>query len=48
MELNAHFLDTALASGERLIECPITFHLQWASSGEAMPVIFALYGLDSE
>jgi hypothetical protein len=26
MEFNAHFLDTALASGERLIECPITFH----------------------
>jgi glycosyl transferase family 2 len=26
MEFNAHFLDTALASGEWLIECPITFH----------------------
>jgi len=26
MEFNAHFLDTALASGQRLIECPITFH----------------------
>ena len=26
MEFNAHFLDTALSSGERLIECPITFH----------------------
>jgi hypothetical protein len=26
MEFNAHFLDTALAHGERLVECPITFH----------------------
>ena len=26
LEFNAHFLDTALGSGERLIECPITFH----------------------
>jgi cellulose synthase/poly-beta-1,6-N-acetylglucosamine synthase-like glycosyltransferase len=26
MEFNAHFLDTALASGQRLVECPITFH----------------------
>jgi len=26
LEFNAHFLDTALASGEKLIECPITFH----------------------
>jgi hypothetical protein len=26
LEFNAHFLDTALASGERLVECPITFH----------------------
>jgi len=26
MEFNAHFMDTALANGERLIECPITFH----------------------
>jgi hypothetical protein len=26
MEFNAHFLDTALANGERLVECPITFH----------------------
>jgi Glycosyl transferase family 2 len=26
MEFNAHFLDTALGSGERLVECPITFH----------------------
>lgn len=26
LEFNAHFLDTALTSGERLVECPITFH----------------------
>jgi hypothetical protein len=26
LEFNAHFLDTALASGERIVECPITFH----------------------
>jgi len=26
LEFNAHFLDTALASGERVLECPITFH----------------------
>jgi hypothetical protein len=26
LEFNAHFLDTALASGERVVECPITFH----------------------
>lgn len=26
LEFNAHFLDTALASGESVVECPITFH----------------------
>jgi hypothetical protein len=26
LEFNAHFLDTALESGERVVECPITFH----------------------
>ena len=26
LEFNAHFLDTALASGEKVVECPITFH----------------------
>ena len=26
MEFNAHFLDTALNCGEKLVECPITFH----------------------
>ena len=26
LEFNAHFLDTALASGQRIVECPITFH----------------------
>jgi hypothetical protein len=26
LEFNAHFLDVALASGERVVECPITFH----------------------
>ncbi len=26
LEFNAHFLDTALAKGERIVECPITFH----------------------
>jgi glycosyltransferase involved in cell wall biosynthesis len=26
LEFNAHFLDTALSAGQRLVECPITFH----------------------
>jgi len=26
LEFNAHFLDTALAHGVRLVECPVTFH----------------------
>jgi hypothetical protein len=26
LEFNAHFLDIALAHGERIVECPITFH----------------------
>jgi hypothetical protein len=26
LEFNAHFLDTAVGSGEKLVECPITFH----------------------
>lgn len=26
LEFNAHFLDTALAQGEVLVECPVTFH----------------------
>ena len=26
LEFNAHFLDTALSVGERVVECPITFH----------------------
>jgi cellulose synthase/poly-beta-1,6-N-acetylglucosamine synthase-like glycosyltransferase len=26
LEFNAHFLDTALMYGERVVECPITFH----------------------
>lgn len=26
LEFNAHFLDKSLATGERLVECPITFH----------------------
>jgi glycosyltransferase involved in cell wall biosynthesis len=26
LEFNAHFLDRALATGERVVECPITFH----------------------
>jgi hypothetical protein len=26
LEFNAHFLDTALETGERIVECPITFH----------------------
>jgi hypothetical protein len=32
MEFNAHFLDTALAIGERLVECPITFHARVGAS----------------
>ena len=28
LEFNAHFLDVALEYGERLVECPITFHPQ--------------------
>jgi hypothetical protein len=26
LEFNAHFLDTALQNGFRLVECPVTFH----------------------
>jgi hypothetical protein len=26
LEFNAHFLDVALATGQRIVECPITFH----------------------
>ncbi len=26
LEFNAHFIDTALATGETVVECPITFH----------------------
>jgi hypothetical protein len=26
LEFNAHFLDTALSNGERLVECPVSFH----------------------
>ena len=26
LEFNAHFLDVAIGSGERVVECPITFH----------------------
>jgi len=26
LEFNAHFMDVALAKGERMVECPITFH----------------------
>jgi hypothetical protein len=26
LEFNAHFLDTALSRGERVVECPISFH----------------------
>lgn len=26
LEFNAHFMDTALANGECIVECPITFH----------------------
>jgi hypothetical protein len=26
LEFNAHFMDVALSRGERMVECPITFH----------------------
>lgn len=26
LEFNAHFLDTALSCGARIVKCPITFH----------------------
>ena len=32
LELNAHFLDTALSQGERIVECPITFHSRVGTS----------------
>jgi hypothetical protein len=32
LEFNAHFMDAALANGERLVECPITFHPRVGSS----------------
>jgi Glycosyl transferase family 2 len=43
LEFNAHFLDTALAVGERIVECPITFHPRvGASKGGNMNDIRAL------
>ena len=32
LEFNAHFLDTALAHGEKMVECPITFHSRVGTS----------------
>jgi glycosyltransferase involved in cell wall biosynthesis len=32
MEFNAHFLDTAIGQGIRLVECPITFHARVGAS----------------
>ena len=32
LEFNAHFLDTALTHGEKLVECPITFHARVGQS----------------
>lgn len=32
LEFNAHFLDTALAIGERIVECPITFYKRVGAS----------------
>jgi Glycosyl transferase family 2 len=32
LEFNAHFLDMALTNGERVVECPITFHPRVGSS----------------
>ena len=32
LEFNAHFLDRALASGEHVVECPITFHARVGAS----------------
>jgi len=48
LEFNAHFLDTALAAGQRLVECPITFHPRVGSARAEIPVISAHYGLGSE
>ena len=47
LEFNAHFLDTALASGERLVECPITFHPRVGRSkgGNANNIRALLVGL---
>jgi Glycosyl transferase family 2 len=45
LEFNAQFLDTALSTGERVVECPITFHARVghskggnASNGRALQV----------
>ncbi|MCW1403734.1 glycosyltransferase family 2 protein [Novosphingobium sp. MW5] len=32
LEFNAHFLDTALAEGHTLVECPVTFHARVGES----------------
>ena len=32
LEFNAHFLDIALSRGERIVECPITFHARVGAS----------------
>jgi Glycosyl transferase family 2 len=43
LEFNAHFLDTALGRGEKLVECPITFHPRvGASKGGNVSDIAAL------
>ena len=36
LEFNAHFLDIALFRGERIVECPITFHARVGVSKGAM------------
>src|ERR1700739_3653023 len=51
LTFNAHFLDVALRSGERVVECPITFHprIGLSKGGKALAYIISqvdsnLYG----
>jgi|SRR5580692_9141826 hypothetical protein len=48
LEFNAHFLDTTLATGERVVECPIPFIPELGSAKAGMPIIFWHYASESE
>ncbi len=46
LEFNAHFLDTALGHGFRVVECPVTFHARYGrSKGASSNWVAARVGL---